>query len=256
MENNILNYKTFGKGEPLVVLHGLFGSLDNWQSIAKTWANDYQVVLVDLPNHGKSYHTDSFSYDQMATAVLELCDHLKFDSINLLGHSMGGKTAINFAVNYPDRIKKLIVVDIAPKAYPPHHDEILEGLHSLNPNELSSRKEADEKLALKIENVGVRLFLLKNLKRNDQGGYEWKMNLPLLTESVSSVIGTNKIPFPISTPTLFVRGGQSNYILDSDFDFIFENFPNAAIETIENAGHWVHAEQPEQLDQLVTSFLS
>lgn len=251
----MLNYKTFGQGAPLVVLHGLFGSLDNWQSIAKTWADNYQVVLVDLPNHGKSYHTQEFSYNQMSKAVLDLCDYLGFDSVYLLGHSMGGKTAMNFVVNYPDRVKKLIVVDIAPKAYPPHHDEILDGLHSLNPSELSSRKEADEKLALKINDIGVRLFLLKNLKRDDEGGYAWKMNLPLLSDSVSQVISTNKIPYPIAVPTLFIRGGKSNYILDRDFDLIYENFPNADIETVENAGHWVHAEQPEQLNELVISFL-
>lgn len=250
-----LNFKHFGEGEPLVILHGLFGSLDNWQTIGKKLAENYSVYLVDLPNHGKSPHTDSFNYDQMANAVADFCRDNDLDNITLLGHSMGGKTAMNFAVNHPELLKKLIVVDIAPKKYPPHHDEILAGLLSFNPAEIESRQEADEIMSTKISNLGIRMFLLKNLSRSKNGGYEWKMNLPLLSKEVTKVIDETEIAFPISIPTLFIRGGKSNYILEQDYDTIHSIFPNSSIETVENAGHWVHAENPEKLEELITEFM-
>lgn len=252
----MLNYKHFGEGEPLFILHGLFGSLDNWQTLGKQWAETHSVYLIDLPNHGKSYHTDSFSYDQMSDAVAALCDDLGMDKVILLGHSMGGKTAMNFAVNHPDKLSKLIIVDIAPKPYAPHHDLILDGLLSFNPNELLSRKEADTLMAKKIDNLGVRMFLLKNLDRRKAGGYEWKMNLDLLKVAVNQVIDETDIPFPINVETLFIRGAASNYILDEDFDVIHDKFPLSHIETVEGAGHWVHAEKPEELFNLVNEFIS
>lgn len=251
-----LNYKHFGEGEPLVILHGLFGSLDNWQTLAKKWSEHYSVYIVDLPNHGKSYHTDTFSYDEMAHAVASLCDDLGLTNINLIGHSMGGKTAMNFAVNHPDKLKKLIVVDIAPKPYAPHHDQILEGLFSFKPSELTNRKEADEIMSKVIEHTGVRLFLLKNLKRADEGGFEWKMNLDLLSKEVNKVIETTEINFPLNIPTLFIRGELSNYILASDFDDIYSKFPQAEIKTVEQAGHWVHAEKPAELFELIKTFVA
>jgi pimeloyl-ACP methyl ester carboxylesterase len=169
---------------------------------------------------------------------------------------MGGKTAMTFAVNHPELLKKLIIVDIAPKKYPPHHQEILDGLFSINPSEIKSRKQADEQLALKISNTGVRLFLLKNLKRNETGGYKWKMNLNLLSDSIEKVIDITEIAFPINIPTLFIRGGESNYIVENDYDAIFNLFPLAKIETIDNVGHWVHAENPNALELLITNFLN
>lgn len=250
-----LNFKHFGEGVPLVILHGLFGSLDNWQTVGKQLAENFSVYLVDLPNHGKSPHTDSFNYDEMANAVADFCKENKLENITLLGHSMGGKTAMNFAVNHPELLKKLIVVDIAPKKYPPHHDEILDGLLSFNPSEIESRQEADELMSAKIGNLGIRMFLLKNLTRSKNGGYEWKMNLALLKKEVSKVIEETKISFPISIPTLFIRGEKSNYILEQDSDLIYDLFPNSKIETVENAGHWVHAENPDKLIELITEFM-
>jgi esterase len=250
-----LNFKHFGEGEPLVILHGLFGSLDNWQTIGKKLAENFSVYLVDLPNHGKSPHTNSFNYDEMANAVADFCRDNNLDNTTLLGHSMGGKTAMNFAVNHPELLKNLIVVDIAPKKYPPHHDEILDGLLSFNPSEIESRQEADELMSAKISNLGIRMFLLKNLTRSDKGGYAWKMNLDLLSKEVNKVIDATVIPFPINIPTLFIRGEKSNYILEQDYDKIYELFPLAKIETVENAGHWVHAENPEKLEELITEFM-
>jgi esterase len=250
-----LNFKTFGEGKPLLVLHGLFGSLDNWQTIGKKLAENHTVYLVDLRNHGKSPHSDTFSYEEMAADIAELIKDERLIKVSIIGHSMGGKTAMTFAVEFPHLLDKLIIVDIAPKKYKPHHDEIINALYSLDLKTISSRREADEIMSNSISNDGTRLFLLKNLNREKKGGYSWKMNLDMLTNNIDSVIDLTDIPFPISLPTLFVRGGNSGYILDSDFERIETLFPNSEIETIENAGHWVHAEKPLELLELITEFI-
>ena len=250
-----LNYKKYGTGEPLLILHGLFGSLDNWQTIGKKFAETHAVYLIDLRNHGKSPHSDDFDYLEMAADVAEICEEENLTNISLLGHSMGGKTAITFSVEFPHLLSKLIIVDIAPKKYRPHHDEILEGLFSLNLEEITSRRQADEELSRKITNQGIRLFLLKNLKRKEGGGYQWKMNLDLLADQIEKVIEVSDIPFPINIPTLFIRGGESGYILDSDFEEIYKFFPQSEIETIEGTGHWIHAEKPLELLELVEEFI-
>ncbi len=250
-----LHYKHFGEGEPLLVLHGLFGSLDNWQTLGKQLAENHKVYLVDLRNHGKSPHSDSFSYTEMAADVAELIQDQGLGKVTIIGHSMGGKTAMTFAVEYPHLLHKLIVVDIAPKKYAPHHDQIIDALYSLDLSSIFSRREADEVMKQSIENDGTRLFLLKNLNREKEGGYSWKMNLDMLSREIETVIDTTEIPFPIATETLFVRGGESGYILDSDFDTIGQLFPNSEIETVEDAGHWVHAEKPAELLSLIQDFV-
>ena len=251
-----LNFKTYGEGEPIFILHGLFGSLDNWQTLGKKLAESHKVYLIDQRNHGKSPHSDSFSYHDMAEDLAELIRNENLDKITIMGHSMGGKTAMTFAVEYPNLLKKLIIVDIAPKKYPPHHDEIIDALYSLDLPSISSRREADEIMKHSIENDGTRLFLLKNLNREKEGGYSWKMNLDMLSNEIEKVIDVTEIPFPISIPSLFIRGGSSGYILDSDFEKIDQLFPNSEIETIEGAGHWVHAEKPQELFESVMEFIS
>ncbi len=250
-----LNFKTFGEGQPLFILHGLFGSLDNWQTLGKQLAENHKVYLIDLRNHGKSPHSQDFSYQDMAQDIAELIQDEQLDKVSIIGHSMGGKTTMTFAVEYPHYLDKLIVVDIAPKRYAPHHDEIIKALYSLNLTSISSRREADEEMKKVISNDGTRLFLLKNLNREKKGGYSWKMNLDMLTENIEKVIDVTEIPFPIPLQALFIRGGNSGYILDSDFERIESLFPNSEIATINNAGHWVHAEKPQELMSLITDFL-
>ena len=250
-----LNFKTFGIGKPLLILHGLFGSLDNWQTLGKQLAETHKVYLVDLRNHGKSPHSSKFSYEDMAKDVAELIQDEQLDKVSIIGHSMGGKTTMTFAVEFPQFLEKLVIVDIAPKKYAPHHDEIIKALYSLDLSAISSRREADEEMKKSIENDGIRLFLLKNLNREKEGGYTWKMNLDMLSENIEKVIDVTEIPFPIPLETIFIRGGSSGYILDSDFERIDELFPNSEIATIQNAGHWVHAEKPQELLSLIIDFL-
>lgn len=250
-----LNFKTFGEGKPLLILHGLFGSLDNWQTLGKQLAETHKVYLVDLRNHGKSPHSSEFSYEDMAKDVAELIQDEQLDKVSIIGHSMGGKTTMTFAVEFPQFVEKLVIVDIAPKKYAPHHDEIIKALYSLDLSAISSRREADEEMKKSIENDGTRLFLLKNLNREKEGGYSWKMNLDMLSENIEKVIDVTEIPFPIPLETIFIRGGSSGYILDSDFERIEELFPNSEIATIQNAGHWVHAEKPQELLSLIIDFL-
>lgn len=252
-----LNFKKLGENnkEVVFILHGLFGMLDNWISIGKKLSEEYQVYLIDLRNHGKSPHSNNFSYIEMANDIKELCIDEKINKVHLIGHSMGGKTAMIFAREFPDLLSSLIVVDIAPKAYPPHHQQIVEGLLSLDLQNITSRKQADEELAKKIKEYSIRQFLLKNITKRSDGGYQWKMNLNILVHNLDKVIEETTISYPIYLPALFIRGKKSNYILDKDFDRIIEFFPKSLVKTIENSGHWVHAEQPETFTKEIKSFL-
>jgi esterase len=172
-----------------------------------------------------------------------------------LGHSMGGKTAMNFAVQYPEKIMKLIIVDIAPKRYPPHHQNILQGVHSLKINEINTRKEADDLLSTTINNSGIRQFILKNLSRNPEGLFYWKINWKAIEDNIQA-IGAPLLSHDLFTgEVLFIRGAQSDYILNEDEPLLKKHFPNAVLMTIQKAGHWVHAEQPAQLLALINQFI-
>lgn len=250
-----LHYRVIGEGEPLFILHGLFGSADNWQTLGKQFAEKYQVFFVDQRNHGHSPHSSDFSYSLMAEDFYELVNDLGFSKINILGHSMGGKTAIAFAKEHPELINKMIVADISHKKYPLHHDQILDGLNALNLNEIKTRGAADEALSSYISEIGVRQFLLKNLYWIEQGQLAWRINLPVLTEKISDIVDEIKFD-TIETKTLFIRGGRSNYILGSDYAMIHEKFPNSEIHSIEGSGHWIHAEAPEEFYETVIDFLA
>lgn len=251
----LLNYKTFGEGQPMVILHGFLGSLDNWLTLGKRFAERYQVYLVDQRNHGKSFHSNEWSYDDMVKDLDHLINELSLNDPILLGHSMGGKTVMQYAAFHPDSIEKLIVADIGPKHYPPHHQQILTGLEAIPVHSLKSREEADEILQGYVEESGTRTFLLKNLARTPDG-FKWKMNLPVLSQKIEEVGEPLHHRLEIEVETLFLRGGKSNYILDEDFDEIREIFPNSTFDTIEGAGHWLHAERPEVFFEKVMSFLN
>lgn len=250
-----LNFKKVGDGVPLIILHGLFGSLDNWMGIAKTLGEHFEVYVLDARNHGQSPHDSEFNYEVMADDLYEFIHVHHIVNPIILGHSMGGKIAMQFAMNYPNMLAKLIVADIAPKLYPVHHRQIIDGLLSLDFNKIKSRTEADVELSKYISDLSVRQFLLKNLFWVEKEKLAWRFNLPVINQNIE-IVGkglTNIHPF--LKPTLFIRGEKSNYILDSDLEDINSIFPNSEVKTIANSGHWVHAEQPQAFMQILREFL-
>ncbi len=250
-----LNYKEFGQGDPIIILHGLFGTLDNWQTIAKKLAEDHTVYIVDQRNHGRSPHTDTHDYPSMAEDLRLFMENNWIYQAHLIGHSMGGKTAMQFALEFPDMVDKLVVVDISPKAYPGSHHHIYDALLSLDLKNINGRQQADNHLAQTIDDSGVRLFLMKNLTRDKNGGYRFKMNLPALHKHYPDILDAVEGDHPFEGPTLFIRGGTSKHMVDGDKKLITDLFPKAKIETIKNAGHWVHADMPDELLGLVRNFL-
>lgn len=250
-----LNFKTFGSGDPIIILHGLFGMLDNWQTIAKKLSEDYMVYLVDLRDHGKSEHTDDFNYSLLAQDIAEFMEAEWIHESYVIGHSMGGKTALQLVNDYPDLVKKLIIVDIGIKSYKGGHEVILDALRSVPIDIVESRKEVEKHLAQYIEEPGIRLFLMKNLTRNKEGGYRWKMNLNLLIKHYQEILAGITFGDVVETPTLFIRGGKSGYILNEDVEELSSHFNDMNLVTIEDAGHWVHAEKPNELLSAINSFL-
>ncbi|WP_052598678.1 alpha/beta fold hydrolase [Aureispira sp. CCB-QB1] len=251
-----LNYKVFGEGDPVLILHGMFGTLDNWQTIAKKLAEHFMVFIIDLRNHGRSPHSDEFDYTIMANDIREFMENNWIYEAHVVGHSMGGKVAMQLASEEPDLIQKLAVVDIAPKTYKGNHQTIFEALFSLDLKELESRKQADQLLQEKIDSYSVRQFILKNLSINKETQhYEWKMNLPVIHGAYQHILDKGNLSAPFEHPTLFIKGAQSNYILPEEFETYKTYFPNAVLKTIEKAGHWVHAEQPKLFLEVLTDFL-
>lgn len=250
-----LFYRDEGSAGPnIVILHGLFGSSDNWLPQAKMLADQCHVYLVDLRNHGQSPHSNTFNYDVMADDVRELIEAEGISSPVMLGHSMGGKTAMALALRNPEIPSGLVVVDVSPRGYPDQHDSIVEGLLAMPVADLKSRQDADEALSSYVPQPAVRQFLLKNLQRESSGGFSWKMNLDVISRNISevSVAVGNGSSFP--GPTLFIRGAKSSYIPDKDWDDIRRLFPAAKLETLDT-GHWVQAEKPQELVDLVRSFV-
>jgi pimeloyl-ACP methyl ester carboxylesterase len=250
-----LYYREFGQGEPVVILHGLLGFSDNWQTLAKALAQTHRVITPDLRNHGRSPHATTHTYPEMAQDLTALLDHLSLDAATLVGHSMGGKVAMQLALNQPERVARLVVVDIAPGAAPGHHEIVFQALLSLDIRHLHTREEADKHLAQYLLEPAVRQFLLKNLTRNPDGAFTWKMNLPVLWRHYRDILAPVD-GRPFNGPALFVRGSLSNYISEEDFPLIRELFPQARIETVADAGHWVHADKPQELLALLQDFLA
>lgn len=252
-----LNYKTFGQGDPIIILHGLFGTLDNWQTIAKQLAENYSVYIIDLRNHGRSPHAEPFDYPTMAADLQTFMESHWIYKAHIIGHSMGGKVAMQLALDYPDMVTKLVVVDIAPKTYASGHDLIFDALLGLDLKNIKNRKEADAALKVKIPDFGVRQFLLKNLSKNKTSGfYEWKMNLPVIHDSYDKILENLDTDDTFDDETLFIKGEKSDYIQDDDLSLLQTYFPDAVLKTVKDAGHWVHAEQPEALLEMVGDFLA
>nr|WP_297787774.1 alpha/beta fold hydrolase [uncultured Allomuricauda sp.] len=253
----ILHSKILGKGQPFIILHGFLGMSDNWKTLGTQYSeNGFQVHLIDQRNHGKSFHSDEFNYDVLSEDVINYMNHHNIDSAYVMGHSMGGKTAMQLATSHPDRVKKLLVADIAPKYYPPHHDFIFNGLSHLDFDQISDRREADDELSKHIKDRGIRQFLLKNLYWVEKEKLGFRFNFDVLKNRMEE-IGENIFPNAIyDGPTLFLRGDLSEYIQPNDFAEIKRHFPNAEIVTIDKAGHWLHAENPKQFYEKSFKFLN
>lgn len=251
-----LNHKIYGAGSPVVILHGLFGMMDNWQTMGRMFADaGYMAVLPDLRDHGRSPHTEEFNYHVLADDIRHfLEDNWIYRSV-VIGHSMGGKVAMQFASEYEDMVSRLVVIDIAPKRYPPGHHDVIEALLSVDIASLAGRVEAQNILEEKLHDPGTVQFLLKNLSRNKEGGYAWKMNLQLLIKSYANILDEVKPEHVVEVPSLFVRGSNSDYVSDSDFQDILTMFPHATFDTIEGAGHWVHADKPNELFEKIIHFI-
>ncbi|MBI5539698.1 MAG: alpha/beta fold hydrolase [Bacteroidia bacterium] len=262
-----LFFRKIGQGPPLIILHGLYGSSDNWISVARLLEKHFEIFLIDQRNHGKSPHSEEFNYELLSSDIFDFFAKHNIVNANLLGHSMGGKTAMHFAKNYPELLKSLILIDIAPKNYTHNisqelitHHKIIETLLLLDLSQLKSREQADEELAKDIESLKLRSFLLKNLHRNNTGKFEWLLNLDSISLNFKNIADG----FPIEQwqnvevsgfPVLFVKGGKSRYIMKEDEVIINKIFPGSEIFEIPETGHWLHAEKPVELSKKIISFI-
>ena len=256
--NQILHSKIYGEeksGTPLLVFHGLFGMLDNWGSFGKEFGEYFPVHLIDLRNHGRSFHSREMTHDDLAHDITHYMEHHGMEKVNLLGHSLGGKAVMQFAVKYPPKVEKLVVVDISPKAYPPHHQGIIKALETVDFTVMKSRQDVEAHLMNFIPEKSVIQFLAKNLYWNDQKDLAWRFNLKTLSEKYDEFV-SNAIKFGVyNGPTLFVAGEKSNYILPQDEFLIKQQFPDFQLVKIQNAGHWVQAENPKDFATVIKSFL-
>lgn len=256
----MLNYRIYGNAadlqRPLVVLHGLLGSLDNWHTFASKQQSERSIIAIDMRNHGSSPHVDGMNYRLMVQDVLEVADHLQLAHFDLMGHSMGGKAAMWLALDYPERLKKLIIVDIAPVNYPPRHQAILQAMLSMPLASFKNRKEADAWLAPTIQQPFERAFLLKNLKWDENGKFTWQCNLPEIARHYLSITAFNETEQRYIGSTLFIGGGQSDYLRPERWQVAQHYFPAARLEMIEDAGHLPHVQTPDIFTEHVNSMLN
>ena len=242
----MLYSKIEGEGKPLLIIHGYLGMSDNWKTLATQFVSEgFQTHALDLRNHGRSFHSDEFTYEAMVQDVLDYCQENNLDKVSIIGHSMGGKLAMFFASKYPEMIDKLIIADIGPKYYRPHHQDIMAGLNAVDFSKKPERSEVEELLKPHISDFGTRQFLMKSLYWVEPGQLGFRFNLPVFNENIDNIGEALPDDVLFEKPTLFLRGANSNYIKDEDFDMIKKHFPNSEIKTIANAGHWLHAENPK-----------
>jgi len=250
----ILHSKILGSGQPFLILHGFLGMSDNWKTLGNKYAEDFEVHLIDQRNHGRSFHSNEFSYSLMVSDLKNYIDHHQLEKCILLGHSMGGKTAMQFALSFPKIIDKLIIADIAPKTYPPHHQYILKALSEIDFTVQKSRKEIEAVLNNYIPETGVIQFLMKNIYRKEKTELAYRFNLSVLLKKYHEVVTSFQSTNIFSKPTLFLKGSNSSYITSDDLVTIKRNFSNAHIAEISNSGHWLHAEQPHEFYQKTINF--
>lgn len=256
MSKNLILHSTIkGEGKPLLILHGYFGMSDNWKTLGNQFSKDYQVHLIDQRNHGRSFHADEFNYKILADDLYNYMQHHQLENVYLIGHSMGGKTGMLFAVTYPDLVDKLIIVDISPKEYQPHHNAILAGLNSVDFSIHNSRNLVDEQLSKYIPEVGVRQFLMKNVYWVEKGQLGFRFNLHSLTENNPQIGRSLPQNSSFHKETLFLKGEKSGYIILEEQLIIDAHFYNNKVVEIANAGHWLHAENPKQFYDKVCGFL-
>jgi esterase len=250
-----LAYRKYGEGQAMIILHGLFGQMDNWNTLAKQFsAQGFAVYTIDQRNHGLSPHDEDWNYGVMADDLKDFINEHQIQNPILLGHSMGGKTVMYFSLHYPNVADKLIIADISPRQHPANHNDVLYALHQVDFEIVKTRREVEDILAQTISDYGTKQFLLKNVYWKTDEKMDWRFNLKIISEKYNNAIVG--VPRGIcETETLFLKGERSDYINDSDLISIKEIYPNSRVEVIVNAGHWVHAEQPELFYQAVMGFI-
>jgi len=251
-----LHFKRTGSGQPVVLLHGLFGSLDNLGMVTRYLYKQFDVISMDLPDHGQSPHTEQFSYVNYAQMVMDTITALGLSQPVLLGHSMGGKVAMHIALHYPDMVSKLIVADIAPVKYSPRHNNVFAGLQAVDLAQIQSRKEAEAMMAQHIVEPGVIQFLLRSLSKNEHDQFQWRFNLPLLLRDYAQLSDGIDSDTPFEKPALFIKGGESEYITSAHRPVINRLFPHATAKIMQGTGHWLHAEKPSVFSKLVADFIA
>jgi pimeloyl-ACP methyl ester carboxylesterase len=250
-----LNFQRHGEGFPLLILHGLFGSLDNWQTVSRKLGETHQVFSIDLRNHGRSPHSDIFNYPAMADDLRDFMAAHQLPRAHVLGHSLGGKTAMHFALRFPDLVEKLIIVDMAPRAYAPSHGPLFDAMLSLDLASFRERSEIAAALEPSIPDLATRQFLLKNIARDDSGAFRWKLNLPVLQKNYNQLNAAIAPGPTFPGPVLFIKGERSDYLNEFDVPLIHQLFPCSTVKTVPAAGHWVHADAPDQLINFALKFL-
>jgi pimeloyl-ACP methyl ester carboxylesterase len=251
-----LAFEAAGEGHPLVILHGLLGSADNWRWMSRRLGAHFKVFAVDLRNHGRSPHSDILDYDVMVADVREFMEQQALRRIMLLGHSLGGKVAMQFAIDYPEQVDRLVIVDIAPKPYEPSQRYLLKAMRALDLTRYKSFADVDAALAAEVSSESLRQFLLKNLTRDENGRLRWKAHVAAIDRNYDKLGRGLASELTFDKPTLFIRGGRSNYIEDADAPLIRQMFSQAEIATLPDAGHWVHVDQPAEFFQTVLNFLN
>lgn len=250
-----LHFHSCGSGEPVILLHGLLGSHHNWLPQAEKLSGKFHVFTLDHRNHGQSQHSDEFNYDAMATDVLEFMREQKISRVRIIGHSMGGKVAMRLAQLHPDTVERIVVADMSVHSYPPRYAAMLDAMLALDLNRFQQRSEVDVALEPVVASKTMRQFLIKNLGRDATGKLFWKPNLAAIRANYDRIRSALPNADAVACPALFIRGAKSDYIRADDLDLIKTGFPNAELATIEEAGHWVHAEAPDRFNELVSAFL-